>query len=166
MNRRATKNQLTIKEDGFLDSFLFLTKFTRIKQHLSWWTNLLSNASTYYLKQMKVCYNIHQIKHIQTPKICKKSTTTHSITVTNYESKLVKTPGFNIYFHKRLFDFERETPKQTGQLLLATRVRTWQGQHYSHVIARLECFWYFNLCLLYTSPSPRDRQKSRMPSSA
>ena len=25
---------------------------------------------------------------------------------------------------------------------------------------------YFNACLLYTSPSPRDRQKSRMPSSA
>ena len=25
---------------------------------------------------------------------------------------------------------------------------------------------YFYLCLLYTSPSPRDRQKSRMPSSA
>ena len=25
---------------------------------------------------------------------------------------------------------------------------------------------YFGYCLLYTSPSPRDRQKSRMPSSA
>ena len=25
---------------------------------------------------------------------------------------------------------------------------------------------YFEACLLYTSPSPRDRQKSRMPSSA
>ena len=25
---------------------------------------------------------------------------------------------------------------------------------------------YFEICLLYTSPSPRDRQKSRMPSSA
>ena len=25
---------------------------------------------------------------------------------------------------------------------------------------------HFNPCLLYTSPSPRDRQKSRMPSSA
>ena len=25
---------------------------------------------------------------------------------------------------------------------------------------------FFNICLLYTSPSPRDRQKSRMPSSA
>ena len=27
------------------------------------------------------------------------------------------------------------------------------------------CHWYV-ACLLYTSPSPRDRQKSRMPSSA
>ena len=26
--------------------------------------------------------------------------------------------------------------------------------------------WMYNACLLYTSPSPRDRQKSRMPSSA
>ena len=26
--------------------------------------------------------------------------------------------------------------------------------------------FYINACLLYTSPSPRDRQKSRMPSSA
>ena len=32
-----------------------------------------------------------------------------------------------------------------------------------------QCFLYIgenNFCLLYTSPSPRDRQKSRMPSSA
>ena len=28
------------------------------------------------------------------------------------------------------------------------------------------CFENTDLCLLYTSPSPRDRQKSRMPSSA
>ena len=27
-------------------------------------------------------------------------------------------------------------------------------------------FAMYDLCLLYTSPSPRDRQKSRMPSSA
>ena len=26
--------------------------------------------------------------------------------------------------------------------------------------------WVSRICLLYTSPSPRDRQKSRMPSSA
>ena len=31
-----------------------------------------------------------------------------------------------------------------------------------------DAFYYYtyDLCLLYTSPSPRDRQKSRMPSSA
>ena len=28
------------------------------------------------------------------------------------------------------------------------------------------CFSLYEGCLLYTSPSPRDRQKSRMPSSA
>ena len=27
-------------------------------------------------------------------------------------------------------------------------------------------YYWINVCLLYTSPSPRDRQKSRMPSSA
>ena len=27
-------------------------------------------------------------------------------------------------------------------------------------------WWNYIRCLLYTSPSPRDRQKSRMPSSA
>ena len=31
---------------------------------------------------------------------------------------------------------------------------------------QLEVAWRFKTCLLYTSPSPRDRQKSRMPSSA
>ena len=35
--------------------------------------------------------------------------------------------------------------------------------------AATTCFWRdhrFNICLLYTSPSPRDRTRSRMPSSA
>ena len=27
-------------------------------------------------------------------------------------------------------------------------------------------YWHENICLLYTSPSPRDRTRSRMPSSA
>ena len=33
-------------------------------------------------------------------------------------------------------------------------------------IINIEANEYYNICLLYTSPSPRDRQKSRMPSSA
>ena len=33
-------------------------------------------------------------------------------------------------------------------------------------IINSEVEWPFTVCLLYTSPSPRDREKSRMPSSA
>jgi histidine ammonia-lyase len=33
-------------------------------------------------------------------------------------------------------------------------------------IKKKEIMYGVNTCLLYTSPSPRDRQKSRMPSSA
>ena len=35
--------------------------------------------------------------------------------------------------------------------------------HYCHVVEANGVVW---VCLLYTSPSSRDRQKSRMPSSA
>ena len=43
-----------------------------------------------------------------------------------------------------------------------------QGINIVHPNKRIEKFFraWFNNCLLYTSPSPRDRQKSRMPSSA
>ena len=34
------------------------------------------------------------------------------------------------------------------------------------LVALLEVVGLLSVCLLYTSPSPRDRQKSRMPSSA
>ena len=37
---------------------------------------------------------------------------------------------------------------------------------HSQVVATIADFLWRITCLLYTSPSPRDRQKSRMPSSA
>ena len=43
------------------------------------------------------------------------------------------------------------------------------GESYELELVRSEGFeasYRFEACLLYTSPSPRDRQKSRMPSSA
>eukprot|EP01015_Nassula_variabilis_P026240 TRINITY_DN5220_c0_g1_i1.p2 TRINITY_DN5220_c0_g1~~TRINITY_DN5220_c0_g1_i1.p2 ORF type:complete len:281 (-),score=44.49 TRINITY_DN5220_c0_g1_i1:2-844(-) len=43
------------------------------------------------------------------------------------------------------------------------------GHHFSKAIPFIKkkaTYEYLNSCLLYTSPSPRDRQKSRMPSSA
>ena len=50
-------------------------------------------------------------------------------------------------------------------LLLLGLWNTEQGNHFSVLFLgyNLELF---RVCLLYTSPSPRDRQKSRMPSSA
>ena len=61
---------------------------------------------------------------------------------------------------------------------LNTFIRSWttnptmneDGDHTGGVIGSLNSIGsqirQFNPCLLYTSPSPRDRQKSRMPSSA
>ena len=40
------------------------------------------------------------------------------------------------------------------------------GTGWGHGAERDEAKRIFDGCLLYTSPSPRDRQKSRMPSSA
>ena len=41
-----------------------------------------------------------------------------------------------------------------------------QNPHIANGLSGGAVFWAFTHCLLYTSPSPRDRQKSRMPSSA
>ena len=48
------------------------------------------------------------------------------------------------------------------------KVNAGHGLHYTNVqaIAAIPDISELNICLLYTSPSPRDRQKSRMPSSA
>ena len=37
---------------------------------------------------------------------------------------------------------------------------------YLEVLAMVRVFWNQQSCLLYTSPSPRDKRQSRMPSSA
>ena len=45
--------------------------------------------------------------------------------------------------------------KKQGAIVEAIHMTNWEDDK-----------GYCNACLLYTSPSPRDRQKSRMPSSA
>ena len=40
------------------------------------------------------------------------------------------------------------------------------GVHPMALVNKGSNIYAVNICLLYTSPSPRDRQKSRMPSSA
>ena len=51
-----------------------------------------------------------------------------------------------------------------GYVLFRDRSVTFGGTEYSGFVAVTAAF--VPICLLYTSPSPRDRQKSRMPSSA
>ena len=55
--------------------------------------------------------------------------------------------------------FAYVTPEQTQPQSLA-KYRVADFQNFDEVMARLIT------CLLYTSPSPRDRTRSRMPSSA
>ena len=50
--------------------------------------------------------------------------------------------------------------------LYATTVLMSIGFHYFETLNQSLSLQWFSNCLLYTSPSPRDRQKSRMPSSA
>ena len=60
-----------------------------------------------------------------------------------------------------------ETLTNTGLVVLAGEITT--NAHVDYIqVARdtIKRIGYDNTCLLYTSPSPRDRQKSRMPSSA
>eukprot|EP00828_Plagiopyla_frontata_P011201 TRINITY_DN1616_c0_g1_i3.p4 TRINITY_DN1616_c0_g1~~TRINITY_DN1616_c0_g1_i3.p4 ORF type:complete len:154 (-),score=50.87 TRINITY_DN1616_c0_g1_i3:117-578(-) len=56
---------------------------------------------------------------------------------------------------------------QTGHAVLgAYKESINQGDQYAVNVTNWECQGQPKICLLYTSPSPRDRQKSRMPSSA
>ena len=56
--------------------------------------------------------------------------------------------------------WSQATERVIGESILAPRIKTLMFNGYGDEVAHLYS------CLLYTSPSPRDRQKSRMPSSA
>ena len=61
--------------------------------------------------------------------------------------------------HEELISWWARSDRKDNQLVLLPR-----GHMKSKLIA-YRTAWHIT-CLLYTSPSPRDRQKSRMPSSA
>ena len=105
------------------------------------------------------------------------------------ELKEIKDNWENIFtLDKEMFDFAKQTAKKHPTYLLSnTNPIHWpflektygltnfvNGYLTSHEAGSMkpahkiyETFIQkFNFCLLYTSPSPRDRQKSRMPSSA
>ena len=60
-----------------------------------------------------------------------------------------------------------ETLTNTGLVVLAGEITTQANVDYIQVARdTIKRIGYDNTCLLYTSPSPRDRSVSRMPSSA
>ena len=70
-----------------------------------------------------------------------------------------------------------ETSKQTirprtiiitnnNPIVNSRTIYLWDGQKVTQILVFLQRLSFPLTCLLYTSPSPRDRQKSRMPSSA
>ena len=62
---------------------------------------------------------------------------------------------------KRIKELEGITRHDLGREKLVARIWDWKEQYEKRILGQLK-----QICLLYTSPSPRDRQKSRMPSSA
>ena len=79
----------------------------------------------------------------------------------------LQTLGFSGRLNTAFVERVNLTLRQSVAALLR---RTWSTmQEAPHLLIHLE-WWrgyeHFVRCLLYTSPSPRDRQKSRMPSSA
>ena len=82
----------------------------------------------------------------------------------------------NALSERTLAMFDKTTNLLKGHQLTANEVRTdiqelremceCQRDRYREVVDLLRTLGLSTTCLLYTSPSPRDRQKSRMPSSA
>ena len=62
---------------------------------------------------------------------------------------------------KSIFGYTIRHNMQDGFPVLTTKKMAWKT-----MVTELLWFLRGDTCLLYTSPSPRDRQKSRMPSSA
>ena len=61
---------------------------------------------------------------------------------------------------------EQAHAQPLGRVRLSKQARREEREFYLFILPWIIGFILFDACLLYTSPSPRDRQKSRMPSSA
>ena len=80
-----------------------------------------------------------------------------------YEGARAKVQGFLNAAHAEEIVFTRGTTEAIN-LVAQTYARTHLGEGDEVLITAME--HHSNICLLYTSPSPRDRTRSRMPSSA
>ena len=69
------------------------------------------------------------------------------------------------YRREKRSDAWKDQKTETTKLIKASK-REYYDKYKEIALANSDPSLYYKVCLLYTSPSPRDRQKSRMPSSA
>ena len=75
--------------------------------------------------------------------------------------------GYRSFYNKRSNDLISEIKKKKSKLFLDLKLHDIPNTMSSAVIALKDLkIDYLTVCLLYTSPSPRDGCRSRMPSSA
>ena len=71
------------------------------------------------------------------------------------------------YYQNEILDYDKDFYNQYGIYVKPHGYSISSRKIESYIqIAEIQKYLQCNPCLLYTSPSPRDRQKSRMPSSA
>ena len=125
-----------------------------------------TNVFASFRKQAKVIKN-HENSYIKaTNSHFKNKISTSNITFMDWTKQTEQT---SFPWNKGTFlDPQRnEATKRTGKYKdVPLIVAPGQEDEYLEVKARLDAEAEKENCLLYTSPSPRDRQKSRMPSSA
>ena len=69
----------------------------------------------------------------------------------------------NFVFYTKVKDHEQLKKKLLPQIYANESGITYKGEYQDSITNYFE---ENNICLLYTSPSPRDKRQSRMPSSA
>ena len=74
--------------------------------------------------------------------------------------------GCRVDLYERLSDEELVNRDRTYAITHSSRKILEKIGIWRHIASNLVPFQYLNVCLLYTSPSPRDGLLSRMPSSA
>ena len=94
------------------------------------------------------------------------SSTFIALPLTNGDAFLLRTKDKSGKSWNILVDSGKKYGKNTRELALILSQVSPKVEHVDIAICTHQDADHANGCLLYTSPSPRDRQKSRMPSSA
>ena len=88
----------------------------------------------------------------------KKTATSQEIREFIQKSPSVVSVNLNELFREKIIEKKYDIPSNKYSLKNPEQIKGILGEYYPETLTKL--------CLLYTSPSPRDKRQSRMPSSA